>query len=544
MAFSYYRSLTIDHTKCGSSNSSSFPVLVSISHSTFKTVANGGHVNNASGYDIIFTSDSAGATKIPWEVEFYDGTNGILVAWVNVATVSHTVDTVFYVFFDDATISTAQNTGSFAPTAVWDANYKGVWHLGNGSSLSLVDSTTNGLTLSNNNSVAAVAGQIDGGADSGASNSNKDLTYATNLGITGGSVSLQFWLKITTPPTSGNDGYPTSLIDSSSYTSYDILYANVGGTLQLTVSRTQLGIALEPVTVNVDLGTTNWHKIDLVDSTSDTTLRGYLDGSSFGTPLNTSGNGNVGSYSNELSIFSVRSIGGHYVSGKIDEYRVSNIGRSADWITTEWNNQNAPGNIGAASFITFGSETTVGSSSVSYLISDTNTLSDTAAVGIGIFLSDTNTLSDAKIILVPCRVSLSDVNTLSDTVAALAPCSIPVADTNTLLDTTIVLVSCGISFSDTNTLSDLAVASSGISISDTNILSDAATVFVPCGILLSDTFTPLDTLSSFSKFGTQISDPISFSDLAIASVRNIGVVPSIPIWHLQAGLSKGLLDGN
>jgi hypothetical protein len=72
MSFLYKRSLTIDHTKCGSANSSGFPVLVSINHSTLKDLAHGGHVfYNTTGYDIIFTSDSAGTTKIPWEVEFY-----------------------------------------------------------------------------------------------------------------------------------------------------------------------------------------------------------------------------------------------------------------------------------------------------------------------------------------------------------------------------------------------------------------------------------------------------------------------------------------
>src|ERR1035437_8448915 len=120
MAFSYYRSLTIDHTKCGSANSSSFPVLVSLSDATFKDASHSGHVQSSSGYDIIFTSDSAGTTKIPWEIESYDNVNGVLVAWVNVATVSHTVDTVIYVFYGDASISTAQNTGTKGPTNVWD----------------------------------------------------------------------------------------------------------------------------------------------------------------------------------------------------------------------------------------------------------------------------------------------------------------------------------------------------------------------------------------------------------------------------------------
>jgi hypothetical protein len=50
MAYSYYRSVTIDYTKCGTADSADFPVLVSFTDLNFRTVANGGRVQNASGY--------------------------------------------------------------------------------------------------------------------------------------------------------------------------------------------------------------------------------------------------------------------------------------------------------------------------------------------------------------------------------------------------------------------------------------------------------------------------------------------------------------
>src|ERR1017187_4552364 len=77
-AYSFYRSITVDYTKTGSSDLSNFPVLVSISHATLKTVANGGHVQNTTTQsspgvtmpaDLIFATTSAGSTKLPWEVE-------------------------------------------------------------------------------------------------------------------------------------------------------------------------------------------------------------------------------------------------------------------------------------------------------------------------------------------------------------------------------------------------------------------------------------------------------------------------------------------
>ena len=56
------RSLTIDHTKVPSTQSN-FTVLVSLTDPALKTVANGGHVANANGYDIGFYADSGGDYK-------------------------------------------------------------------------------------------------------------------------------------------------------------------------------------------------------------------------------------------------------------------------------------------------------------------------------------------------------------------------------------------------------------------------------------------------------------------------------------------------
>src|SRR5439155_3519490 len=62
------RSMTIDHTKVPSTQSN-YTVLVSVTDPALKTVANGGHVANANGYDIGFYADSGGTTKLKWQVE-------------------------------------------------------------------------------------------------------------------------------------------------------------------------------------------------------------------------------------------------------------------------------------------------------------------------------------------------------------------------------------------------------------------------------------------------------------------------------------------
>src|SRR5258708_1915975 len=74
--YSYERTITIDHTKVPTSDQTDFPVLVSGTYSYLGTVANGGKVQNANGYDIIFTIGPDGANKLDHEIESYDPATG------------------------------------------------------------------------------------------------------------------------------------------------------------------------------------------------------------------------------------------------------------------------------------------------------------------------------------------------------------------------------------------------------------------------------------------------------------------------------------
>ncbi len=150
--------MTIDHTKVPSTQSN-FTVLVSLTDPALKTIANGGHVANANGFDIGFYADSGGTIKLKWEVEKYDGTTGTLIAWVKIPSVSNTTDTVFYLMYGDSSINTNQSD----PVNTWDTNFKAVYHFGNGTTLTATDSTggNNGILL---NGPTASVGKINGAA--------------------------------------------------------------------------------------------------------------------------------------------------------------------------------------------------------------------------------------------------------------------------------------------------------------------------------------------------------------------------------------------
>ena len=59
------RAITISHTQVPNTDQTNFPVLISLPANTYsdlKTMANGGSVTSANGYDILFTSDAGDGT--------------------------------------------------------------------------------------------------------------------------------------------------------------------------------------------------------------------------------------------------------------------------------------------------------------------------------------------------------------------------------------------------------------------------------------------------------------------------------------------------
>lgn len=136
----YYRAITIDNTKVmGSANLTDFPVLVKIvSNNDLRTTGNGGKVQNASGYDIIFSSTSDGLTPLSFDREVYDATTGKFIAHVKVPTLSHNANTVIYLCYGDSSVTTYQGGGG-----AWNSGYEGVFHF-NETSGNALDSTTHG----------------------------------------------------------------------------------------------------------------------------------------------------------------------------------------------------------------------------------------------------------------------------------------------------------------------------------------------------------------------------------------------------------------
>jgi hypothetical protein len=170
-----------------------------------------------------------------------------------------------------------------------NANLEGYYRFESGSFLT--DSSGNGITLTNNNSVSEVAAQFGNGASGGISNSTKYLSVANLFNTTVNSnKTLSVWFKALTELT-GSDQYHNiaSISYSANNAKYQILYARESSVNKIYFIRQRIGVANETVVKSISLGTTDFHHIVLV--LSGTTMSGYLDGALVGSVTINTGNG-------------------------------------------------------------------------------------------------------------------------------------------------------------------------------------------------------------------------------------------------------------
>ncbi len=332
-AFGYYSPISINSAQVPSTQTD-FPVLVSVTDARFKTVANSGHVQNANGYDIRpYTSSALSSAITGYELERYNATTGEVVMWVKVSSLSSST-TPIYLAYGDSGIST---DGSSSTT--WSNSFLRVLHLPNGSSLSITDSVSGLWT--NIHTVTATTGQIDGAAN---------FVTASTQSLDSGNFSLasaitySAWINATSFPGSFNTIYGKGA-SSVNYAAVDI---TASGKLNVevlaTTSRAYNG------TGSHTLSTGTWYMVSVTyDSTSG--LVAYVNAASDGT---VAANGAVNTANNDSFVGANFAFNCCFWNGKIDEFRLSSVARSSDWITTEYNNQSAPG-----TFETLGTEVAV-----------------------------------------------------------------------------------------------------------------------------------------------------------------------------------------
>ena len=327
----YKRAITINHSNVQNTDQLNFPVLISVPSTTpyLATVANGGEVQNSSGYDIFFTADQAGQQLLDFDLDNYNPSTGAASFWVRIPDLSHTTDTMIYIWYGIANVTYSLENR----LGVWSNNYLSVYHLGNGSTVSASDSGIAGYTLSGS-AYSSSTGEI-GGAAQFNGNTSYDLYHNSVPSYPTGSspVTLEAWVQ----QASGNT--------TSEVFGYGANTGN-GSRAGMGIGGTRVSEEFQIYGFSGSIPATGWHHIvdvyggGAINATS-TTDGVYVDGALrpwayvAGTPNITT---------TQLTIGGIPTVTGSYgFSGLVDEVRISSGTRSAGWVATEYANQSSPG---------------------------------------------------------------------------------------------------------------------------------------------------------------------------------------------------------
>lgn len=342
--YGYRKQITISKTNVGS-DLTDFPSLVAFASDTDI----GGHMQDLTNYyDIRFTS-SDGTTLLKYEKESMVITTGSATGnyWVKVPTITTAANTVIYVYYGKA----SDTDGSDA-TNVWDSNYKAVWHLKEtGTNPTVYDSTSNAHNSTSQTWTPTTSGKVDGAGTFNGSSNSIIVTDSSDFQSSAiRTVSAWFTRSALTGVT-----FPTILNEykdaNNSWRINVVAHDNVGDepdTLYYSaiVSGTTFYKNTSILLDQVD----TWYNV-AVDVNGTTINAIYINGvnvAKAGTSAQGQGN------TNELVIGS-RADNLRFWNGKLDEVRISNTARSADWIKFEYHNQADSGNN-----LTYGTEETNG----------------------------------------------------------------------------------------------------------------------------------------------------------------------------------------
>lgn len=352
--YAHCRVITIDDSKVsGGSDLTDFTVLISGTYSYLAVTGSGGEVESASGYDIVFTSDQSGATLLSWEQERWIDTTGEVVYWVKIPTVYAAAPTYLYLHYGNAGIMSFQGG---ATGAAWSSDYRGVWHVPDGSSLSGADSSSDDNDATFSGSPSAISAVIDGGVRFNGSSQYGDATTGPSPSTT---FTLSAWVNPDAFPASGQrdvvQGIGYDAGNDSVKLSFGFYNASIfGGGGQTFGCWTYTGGGGGVVTgafaaVSGNFSTATWYNIACVFNGS--TWKVYKNGVELGTltssqaPHTSTNVWGLGANIDSGAAWS------DYFDGDADELRVSFSAKSADWLLTEYNSQSDP-----AIFYSVGSE--------------------------------------------------------------------------------------------------------------------------------------------------------------------------------------------
>jgi hypothetical protein len=314
-----------------------FPILINIKDFDLQTKA------RFDGFDIVFTQ-SNGRTRLDHEIERYNSIEGELIAWVKIPYLTSSVDTKLYMYYGYPNAPNHQNV-----EGVWSNGYVGVYHMPEetGSINNSASDNNDGLR---ENTPTRTSGQVGYGQEFTGSGA-QDYFNLGDLGIADGineNITFSTWANINDSALEDDAKIFCKRISTDDDNSYTFTFDNDGVDKDIEIELNGLSGDLQEVPKST------W--VYLVGTYNGSNMIFYINS------INVDQNARSGALwaSSKNVTIGVRKRDGlpadHNYGGILDEMRFSDVARSGDWITTEFNNQNS-----SETFYTIGNEEVVGS---------------------------------------------------------------------------------------------------------------------------------------------------------------------------------------
>ena len=340
-----------------SSDLTDFPYLVSVTDSDLTQAA------ESDGSDIVFTA-SDGTTELDYEMEKFDQSTGEIIAWVKIPTVFGSVNTDIYMYYKGT------STSSSSP---WDDNYNLVWHLNqdsDGTVDDFADSSgnenhgTSGGTgkqaHQDSRETSQVAGQIGFGQKFAGANIRTtsdtegagDYIWINEVGTwPTGDATIELWVgDITASPGTGanyNDQF-SYCIDSSNNSAKENHW-NLWRTKKVKMKvRTDYFVSShKSVEGDNSASYTNWNHIVAVynlNQNGQGASKLYINGEQAASSSRSADEtysmigGGAAVLGGDIDGNNCNIVNNGY-NGSMDEFRISNTLRSADWAAASYCNQ-------------------------------------------------------------------------------------------------------------------------------------------------------------------------------------------------------------
>lgn len=242
-------------------------------------------------------------------------------------------------------------TSDPSSTAVWDANYMGVYHFNN----SVSDGTSNNRTLTDVSTANLTTSKIGEGR-----------RLANTPNITSGTSGVQYLQLPSNIFNINNFTFEGRVYLETVNTNWERIFdfgtgtnvnmflcpsINTNGVKRFAIT-TSGNTNEEQISSTTTTGTGAWHHFAVTINNSNGRGTLYYDGTSNATNNSMTLRPSSMGVTTTQNYFGLSQYtGDHGLYGNFDEFRISNTVRSAGWIQTSYNNQNAP-----SSFYTVGSE--------------------------------------------------------------------------------------------------------------------------------------------------------------------------------------------